>query len=292
VSVLADRAESRPARLRVRPATPADLRLDGTACDQAHGVWINVAADVPELALSRFDFHPVPRVRTLRAFGPVPRHARPAVEGMRVAWIDGDTRRSSDGRAIKLPAGDARLVSPDLAIVDASLVAGAARLALEEPPAWIDAHGRTAVWMQRDGLLVAAAWNDRAFERPRRLHSWDGPPLAAGSTLDARGRVHGAFLRAGPEIVAWTLESGAVRETYRRAVPWPADAVLDRAIVRVSGTGVGAALLRADDGRWFLDGRALDPAIRPLDVGFAAGTRPVVIGSAVERGFTLHARIA
>lgn len=319
-------AESAPATVTVRAATPKNLTLDTVQGSVCLGAWINMAAPSPEIVRCRFDVMIGGGVRNLVAVAKADPRSRlvlslPPNGAYRpdpwIAWMEANRFRAAFvDRTLEIAAPDAEIVAPLCAdsegratalilqgsnlstlILTPERISPGVKTALPgSRPVWMtthtDSHGaRRALILQIDGkriVLSALPWSDQSLGPPKRLADWEGGLVAAGSTLGLDDVVRGAVLvqREALKLVSWETDA-AFRETGRREIP----GIPERTVVRISGKGATAVLLRSEQGVWSCEGRPLPGEAAgtklPLDVAFQGGFRPVLICGRKETGFRM-----
>lgn len=214
----AERAESAPVRLKVRPTTPKNLVLDSTQLDVPVGFWVDLGQDEPRIVRTRFD---IPGAGTVRSL------VRVAKGGLRTAavpsrppngeWMDAHWAAWTDGNELfaahvdpaagastpvkaALPAGDCSVVHP-----------------LYTEPA---SEGRPGGALL---LLVTTKGKDGFRLVPYTLAV---DRVAAGAPLELPGPAPswvGSYTRADKKRLALYAQSKAGVVTLS-SVPWPAGA--------------------------------------------------------------------
>jgi hypothetical protein len=212
-------------------------------------------------------------------------------QGGLLLWLGERDKKESQLQSIKLtPDGasslaKAPLPAPKPAWLGSFVRADGRRLALVAQAA----DGKIALselpWPGTSGAL-------------RKLGEWKGDFVGAGITLAGDETLHGLLLlRAGPtqplERLAFRIGAkGAFAADPQEKLAPEFRGPVAKALVRVSGEGVGAALLQDPKGPWsFFDGAKLAPleepfktVTPPLDVAFLEGGAPLLLVGGKDLG--------
>ena len=184
-------------------------------------------------------------------------------------------------------------------------------------PSWVHSYSLSdrQRWLlyaqeQEDGSsLSLAPWPSGQAQGPQIrtpivLTHWKKRFVAGGAALDAHDMLNGACLvwvgsgaSLHMEMVCWQVTSkGEYTEKPVQNIPWDATTEASRALVRINGRGMPAALVRNKQGSWFfccadtckpLPG-VLATTKLPLDLAYVSGeVTPVLICGRRETGFSI-----